>query len=985
MNGAAVPREKGLAGRELMGRDAQLAAVHRALADITRTGSSLLLRGDPGMGKTALLRVAGAAARDAGLRVLRMTGAEAESGLPFAALHQVLWPLLDEAGALSAEQRHALESALGVREGTPPEGFTVAGAALTLLAHAAGRRPVAVLLDDLQYADPSSVAVFGYVRRRLRPLRVVAIGATRCPGATAGRAPEGEAGPALELRPLDEPQAEALLRALHPTLPEGLRHRVLRAAGGNPLALEELPARLRRAARGGPELPGGDTPLRPFGELPLSELLLSELPLGERLGRLYEDRLRPLPDTTRRLLLAAALGGPTVQNRTALRDLAAGGPGGRGDAPGSADGDHAPGSGAGAGATRRSAGGGEAGAAWARAREGIESSGLARFEPGSGRLVFRHPLVRASLTHTATPAERRAAHRLLADALPAGSPRRTLHLAAAALGTDAELAALLHAQADGMAAQGGDAEAAVLMARAARLSPDPPGRVTRLVTAGAMAVRSGSPRLAAELLAEAETEARPVRPEPAAAYAFALACTRLQLDADPGPAVELLPGALDALTSTEGAERRAELFEPALFLLLVAAVLTGDQRAWAAAGRHAHASPAAALCREAWVGPRDAVHQVPMRLREMVAALPRDRETPAAWLLLWAAAAVGAIGEHDVLRNAFARRHACATQTFLDSLRAHDDFLHGRWDASLTASREGARVAADHGYALAESLFLRNVAEVAAARGDRAALAELEPVLGTTARERGLRLVTERLRGLRILCALGHGRADEAWHHARLLAEPGAVPASSPWAHLSLVDWVQAAVESGHRAEAAHHLRAVRAAGSARASAHHTFLVAVAEALAADDRDAERRYRAVYALPDAEHRPFPLARARLAHGAWLRRRHEHARAAALCGAALAAFTRLGATPWAARASRELDGLPTARTAPDGHATARHPALSAQESRIAELVAQGLTNRQVAERLDLSPRTVGAHLYRIFPKLGITTRAGVARALEGTGD
>ncbi len=120
----------------LAGRDEQLTAIDAALAGIAAAGMSVLLRGDPGMGKTALLKAAETKARDAELRVLRMTGAEAESGLPFAALHQVLWPLLDDTRALSAEQRDALESALGVREGMPPEGFTVAGAALTLLAHA---------------------------------------------------------------------------------------------------------------------------------------------------------------------------------------------------------------------------------------------------------------------------------------------------------------------------------------------------------------------------------------------------------------------------------------------------------------------------------------------------------------------------------------------------------------------------------------------------------------------------------------------------------------------------------------------------------------------------------------------------------------------------------------------------------------------------------------------------------------------------------
>ncbi|MFI1676392.1 AAA family ATPase [Streptomyces sp. NPDC020607] len=1062
---------------ELTGRDTQRAVIDAALAGIATTGTSVILRGDPGTGRTALLGTAEATARRAGLRVLRMTGAEAESGLPFAALHQVLWPLLDDAEGLAEPQRHALESALGVREGAPPEGFAVAGAALTLLAHAAAHRPVVVLLDDLQWADPSSVAVFGYVQRHLAPLPVVAIAATRRNGAAIGRIgtgtgftgseslrtgsetgrtgseslrtgsetgrtgsgtlrtgsetgrtgsgtlrtgsetgrtgsvtcrtgtetgpgsatgftgsesrrTESETGPTgteprptgtesrptrttprrdraaareeydasaclvagqvVDLPPLDAPQAELLLRTYHPSLPEGLRRRVLRAAAGNPLALRELPEQVRRLDADRAESLASPVP-------PRMPELFDALPLGGRLGRLYEDRLRALPDAARNLLLVAALGDASTRRRTVLCDLA----------------EHA------------------AGPPWHRLEEHIERSGLAHVDPEQEQLEFHHPLVRASLAHTASPAELRAAHRLLADALPANSSRRTLHLAAAALGTDADLAALLHAEADSMSAQGGDAEATVLMARAAGLSPDRTNRTARLVAAAALAVRAGRPHLAAQYVAEAEDAARPGRPEPATPYAFAVAYTRLQLDADPRPAIELLPAVLDAPVPPDTADQHAALLGPILFLLLVAAALTGDERAWDAVDRHAaHPSaPAAAeLCRQAWSGPRPAAHEVPRRLRETVAALPADRETTEAWLLLWTAAAVDSLGEHCTLWNAFARRHAYATQTFTDSLRAHDDYLHGNWDTALAAARDGARTSAEHGYALAETLFLQTTGHILAARGDLAGLDALEPVLGARAAEHRLRLVTDLLSGMRTLCALGHGHAEEAWLHACDLTVPDAVEDRSPWTHLSLVDRVQAAVDSGRTEEARRHLRAVRTYGLARISAHHTFLVSVAEAIATVDDEADERYAAVYAQQDAESWPFPLARAHLAHGVWLHRQHRTEEASAHCRAALTAFTRLDATPWTARASRELATVEAvdavdADTGASGGTAGHHPLLSAQETRIARLAAQGLTNRQIGARLSLSPRTIGAHLYRIFPKLGITTRAGIARALK----
>ncbi|MEU5597610.1 AAA family ATPase [Streptomyces sp. NPDC020298] len=924
MSGAGRPGDRD-AGPVPAGRDAQIAVIESALADIAVAGTWIVLRGDPGMGKTALLKAAEAAARRAGPRVLRMTGAEAESGLPYAALHQMLWPLLDDTEALPEDQRHALQSALGVRDGTPPQGRTVAGAALALLARAAARRPVLVLLDDLQWADPSSLAVFDHVRRHLAPLPVVVIGATRQGGDGTDRPP----GRVIDLTPLAERDAERLLDTLHPYVPEETRRRVLRTAGGNPLALHELPG---QAAAGIAEL-------------------LDELPLGERLGRLYEDRLRALPDGARHLLLVAAIGGAFAQRLPALRELA-----------------------------ERNAL-----SPWTETWAHIEASGLAHAAPTAGRLVFRHPLVRACLLHISAPAERRAAHRLLADAHPADSARRLTHLAAAALGADGELAGLLHREAGREAARGADTEAAALMARAAGLSPDPASRASRLVAAAAMAARGGRPRAAADLAAEAEAEARPGRPEPVAAHAFAVACARLQLDGDPTPVIELLPGALDHAAAAGAGEPSAGLWEPMLLLLLVVAVHTGDERAWAAAEHHmAGTSERAALCFRAWSGPYPDEQALPDRLRGAVAALPEDGggAATAAGLLLWTAAALDAVGEHRALWSRFASGQAHGRQGFVDVLRAHDDFLHGRWEASLTLSRRGADTSAAHGHPFHEMLFLLNVAQVRAARGDRAGLAALEPTLGTMAQERRMRRVTERLRGLEVLCALGHGRAEEAWRYARRLAPPGTVPARTPWFHLSLVDWVQAAVDSGRPEEARRHLRAVRASGIADVSDHHGFLVAVAEALGAADEDADGMFEVVYAHPGAGSRPFPLARAHLAHGGRLQRGGRGEAATDHFRAALTAFTRLGATSWAEQAARALDGPGTGSGAP-GDAGVPHPLLSARELRIAELAAQGLTNRQIAERLGLSPRTVGAHLYKIFPKLGITTRGGVARALEET--
>ncbi|MGW2483906.1 AAA family ATPase [Streptomyces sp. NPDC001571] len=940
--GEPVVKAVGGAADGLVGREGPTAVIEGALAEVRRGGAAILLRGDPGMGKTVLLGMAEATARHMGLRVLRMTGAPTESGLPFAALHQLLWPLLDDVQDLTDTQREHLERALGVRDGAPPEGFAVAGAALALLSQAAACRPVVLLLDDLHWADPSSTAVFGYLRRHLASLPVVLIGTTR------ESAADGLPGRMVDLEPLNDREARQLLRTLHPWLPEPSCGRVLRAAGGNPLALHELPAQLRSLDPKNPVLRAdsstADAVAGPFGELPL----------GTRLGGLYEDRVRALPDGVRHLLLVAALGGTYGQRLSALRELA----GPRTEMP------------------------------WSMALEHIRRSGLA--DTTEGGLVFRHPLVRAGLVHMASPAERRAGHRLLAEGMPTTHPQRIIHLAASEVGVDAELAALLHAEADSMAAQGGDAEAADMMTRAAGLSPDSGTRTARLVSAAVMAATGGRLRLSAQLVSAAEAEARPDRPDPAGAYAFAVAYTRLQLEGDPTPSIELLPDVLDLLASPAKRHECPGLLEAVFFLLVVVAVYCGDERAWAAVERHATAvSGPALVCLRAWSGSSQTgpdAFDMSARMWETVTALPENRETPAAWFLLWAAAGLDAVAEYDALVGPFARRHTFATQDFIDALRAHDAFLHGRWEETLAISRRGADTSAAHGHAFNEMLFLLNAGQVHAARGHDGGLAALEAVLGAHTGARHLSAITARLHGLKLLRALGQGRADEAWDLARSLAAPGVVPPRTPWFHLTLVDWVQAAVESGRQEDARRHLRAVRAVGTAPVSAHHVFLAAVADAFAATDEEAEVRFAAVYAAPGAERWPFLLARAHLAHGARLRRSgpgpYAPTAAATHLRAAQAGFTRLGAVPWAERALRELDLSERGSDGPEGIDTC-HPLLSAKELRVAEYASRGLTNRQIAALLGLSPRTVGSHLYKAFPKLGVTTRAGVARALEET--
>ncbi|UQW99632.1 AAA family ATPase [Streptomyces sp. RerS4] len=366
----------GLYDTTLIGRQRERALLERSLerARSVSGGSSVVLRGDAGIGKTALLDWTAARAADDGFTVLRAAGSEAQIGIAFGVLHQVLGPLLERTRVLSEQQRDALERALGLRAGVPTGGFMVGASALTLLAEEARRHPVLILVDDLHWVDSSSAAVFGFLHQRITDLRTVMVCASR----PDGTALDGRPAHPVDVEALSGEESLTLLRRWHPELAAATAQRVVNEAAGNPLALAELPGRL------------ANEHLR--GIAPLPELL----PLGQRLEALFVRRLRALPAAAVRVLLLTALD-------------AAGGAGVAGEE-----------SGADPGRAERILG-------------HIEAGGLARLDH-AGRLVFRHPLVRSAVIASASRAELRAAHRTLAERLRADDPRRLLHEAAAAEG-----------------------------------------------------------------------------------------------------------------------------------------------------------------------------------------------------------------------------------------------------------------------------------------------------------------------------------------------------------------------------------------------------------------------------------------------------------------------------------------------------------------------------------------------------------------------
>ncbi|WP_190064376.1 BREX system ATP-binding domain-containing protein [Streptomyces griseocarneus] len=901
-------------GKDLVGRQRETALLGRALDDARSGagGSATLLRGEAGIGKTALLEWTRTRARASGFTVVHAVGAEAETELAFGALHQVLWPLLERSRTLPASQREPLECALGLRQGLPPGGFLVGAAALALLAEAARQRPLLLLVDDLHWVDSSSATVFAFLHRRITDLPVVIVSASRPVAAVA----EGWPTHPVDVEALAPADAGALLRQWHPQLAARTAERVLEEAAGNPLALVELPRQLN------------EDHLK--GIVPLPE----RLPLGQRLERLFADRLTSLSVPAAQMLLLTALGGGAAAGNT--------------------------------GAWLRTVAGDDAEEVLGR----IEESELARLDP-SGMLAFRHPLVRSAVISMASGPELRGAHRILAAGLGPEDPRRLVHEASAALLPDEELAARLQEAGRRIAARGGDAEGALLLDRAAALSADPASRARRLTWAAVMAARGG--RLAYTARLVDELRRGPVPPDIAPLFAYAVVYADQSHRVDFESSFTLLPQALDALAAP-GAESFGGLAEQAYFKLLLAATYTGDPRGWRALEDHlGNVSPLARLCHRAWSDPARTAQGVCEELSALAAGMSEEQEAGGAWLLLWTASAVD-LDDGDMWRR-FTGQHAYATQGSIAKARCYQDFLHGRWDAAENCLRE-AEAAEELGYHCNALLFRHYYALFAAGRGEEESLREIERLIRPTAQRARMRFVTDRLTHLHALVALAHGRYEDAYCDLTALTPPGVLPRGLPWFHLPFFDLVDAAVHTGRRREAQAHLAAGREARMAEISAHHAFLLAAATALAAPDDEADARYREAYAVPGSGQWVFELARLRLAHGSWLRR-HRRTEAHDVLREAHRAFRGLRAAPWEERCAQEL----RAAGRPVTTATGAPALLTGQELRIARLAATGLTNKDIGKQLRLSPRTVAAHLYKIFPKLGITSRAALAQALD----
>ncbi|MER5784620.1 AAA family ATPase [Streptomyces mobaraensis] len=904
----------------LHGRSGELHTIDRLLAD-ARQGRSgaLLLRGEAGIGKSVLLDHAARAAREAGMRVLRGTGVEAEGELPYAGLHLMLSGVLDRVAALPAAQAEALRSAFGMTsDGTGGDRFLVGLAVLTLLDGLAEEGPLLCVVDDAHWLDRESADALLFAVRRLGAEPIAALLAVREDDAPAFPAP---GVPELRLGGLDAESAGALLDESAAGLPRHARELVLKEAAGNPLALRELPTVQGEAERYA----------SPYG--------MAALPPHSRLLRAFTTAVAALPDRTRSLLLvAAAAGGADLA--TVL------------------------------GAAER----------FDASLDDLEAAERARLLGlVDGRLAFRHPLVRTAVYQDAPASRRIAAHRALADALadrPDQADQRAWHLAAAATGPDPETARLLEESAERARARGSSRAVAAAYERAAELTPDATGRCRRLTAAARAAADAGRPAHAEELAGRAvaladgpdaltgavriKAEALDEQGRSRDAHALLAGVVPDLAGGDPGLVGPLLFQAAQAAwhAGDHGALDRtavqaAELGVPEAGRIAALARLAAGQH------RCGPGDPDAAA---------DAVRQLIGAAGESAADL--REAVRLGWWHLFAGDLPAARDLAVGLERRCRETGAIGTLALVQMLLARVQLLLGLHREALATATEGMRVAEDTGHARVRVHLATVLAQLAAVRGDEGAVRELT----AEALARGVAPGTVHAACAIALLDLGLGRTEAAFD--RLSAVAGGPDRQGVIG--SLPDLVEAAArldrpEGGQSALAWYERHA--------AAYPRPWTEAVAERcralLAPDPAAAGSGFVRALELHREGGSGFERARTELLYGEHLRRRRQTSEARPPLRAALDTFDRLGAVVWAERARAELRASGESQGAPAA-APGLLDRLTPQEAQVARLAAEGLSNRDIGSRLFISPRTAGYHLSNVYPKLGISSRRELVR-------
>ncbi|MDT7788753.1 MAG: hypothetical protein QOF58_7172, partial [Pseudonocardiales bacterium] len=741
---------------ELVGREQDIERVLAFVESASTQGGALLLSGEAGIGKTALLEFAAAHGQSQGVLVLRATGSQFEAGLSFAGLHQVLHPLRKRLDALPETHARALRAAVGFSDERAEEPIVIGHAALSLLLETAESGPVLVVVDDLSWLDRPSAGVLGFVARRLRGSRIGFLAASRADEAGFF---DQEDLPTHLLSPLADRAAEELLRQRFPAMAASVRGRLRAEAHGNPLALLELPVALT-------------------GEQRTAEAGLPDvLPITGRLQRLFAHRVRNLPEATRGLLLVAALdrtGDPArllgAFGQESLEHLAP-----------------------------------------------AERAGLVRVE--RGRLTFRHPLTRSAVVDISTGEERRHAHQMLADQLIDRPEQRAWHLAEAATAPDEKVAQLLEWAAHQSLNRGDSTGAVAGLTRAADLGDNGPDRARRLAMAAYLGANvTGHLRDVPRLLAAARV-ADPAAAG-SMEITVAAAHLLLNGDGDLDTAHRLLSSAIDMLPRPYNAADPALLEalhtllqlcffggRPELWPPFDAALTQLEPSI----------PPLLALQRDTFRDPVRTAGGALERLDAAIADLPGETDQVRIVRVGITAAYLDRLGGcREALRRVVRDgRSGGAVTAAIEALflLANHAYFTGEWDEALDRCREGLDLCRANDYRLLSwpGMFIRAMIEASRGETDKARVTADQ--MERWAAPRRIGAVQAYAAHIRTMVAFSDGDHRAALHHAGLVSPPGTLASHVPHALWTVLDLTEAALRDGRPELAASHAACAGEAG----------------------------------------------------------------------------------------------------------------------------------------------------------------------------
>ncbi|KLD64569.1 ATP-binding protein [Dyella japonica] len=902
----------------LQGRQADIALIDNLFDRIDQGGTALVISGETGIGKSALLETAKHRAVERDFIVLNMTGVLAEVHLPYAALEQALRPLSKQMASLVPRQRSALLSAFGMQDdGGAPDLFLVALATLFVLSESATCAPILFVADDVQWLDKATYDVLSFISRRLGSDPIVLLVAML----EGFEQPFGDSDTLrLKLSALSDADAEHLLDAHAPGLSPDLRSRFLMEAAGNPLGLLELPQADRTSD-------AGDT---------------AWLPLTERLERTFSSRLRDLPDAARTLLFVAAendepsieevlrAGEMVLGERVCVDDLA-------------------------------------------------PAIAAKLIEVDRTEVCFRHPLVRSALHQVADLATRQRIHGALAATIRGQLDRQLWHRAAAIIGPDDELADEYDRMAKRAVRRGAAAMAIEVFENAARLSTTAKARNHRFLRAAELAADLDQPEVLERLLRQVDVD-----------ESDKLAAVRIDWcrEISKPPAVHD-PAKVAALVGFAAHAEAAGAKDLAINLLWRA----GQRCWWSSANEKLRASVLVAANRlglpdsdprmiaiSAYVEPLRCGRSVLNALQQLS---PIDHSDPSIARILATTANiigafdfnVGLLAEFGAALRAQGRLGELARVLFT---RGWAEMEIGNWAGAMREAEESARLAEETGETLWVAAATILKAMLVGIQGN---LDESEAFAAQAERlllPMGAGFLRAMLQIARGASAIGAGQHWLAYEQLQRVFAPADPAFNSGLESFALAYFVEAAVFSGSPESGRRVFDQIERAAAPTPMPWVQTMLYYGKALLAEPEDAEHWYLQGLG-PAAKHWPFLRGRLLLAYGGWLRRQRRSANARRPLREAREIFDALGASPWSHRAREELRA--------SGECSRQRSeriweTLTPQELHIAQLAAEGLSNKEIGTRLYLSHRTVGYHLHRIFSKAGITSRSMLGSMLVG---